>query len=290
MENKNYHWLILLVILFAVIAAWLSFPIFFEWLITKHFLIDPEKYGQKFGAVGDTYGSLNTLISSIALCAVAYSTWLQVTSLNETREINTKQLRLAKLAHDEQVKESRNAIFANKFYGLLNYKNEKLNQIKILYREDNNFKEISGLAAFDKLSSSFCQTLGENPNFYENKPINEINEHFKSIVANDFNNNVNALISYLFLYADLINLIKESDIDERDKTFYRNTIRNSMFQSEQIVYFWLSIFYANLYSALDSSHIFNQFYDEYFFKFALRFHNESHFFDSWWKKIFIKSN
>ncbi|SUU65828.1 Uncharacterised protein [Acinetobacter baumannii] len=29
MENKNYHWLILFVILIAVITAWLSFPIFF---------------------------------------------------------------------------------------------------------------------------------------------------------------------------------------------------------------------------------------------------------------------
>ncbi|HCW3744520.1 TPA: hypothetical protein OXK60_003040, partial [Acinetobacter baumannii] len=194
----------------SIICLWIAFPLIFKALIDSYKL--PENY-KDFGPFGDIYGSLNTLISSIALCAVAFSTWLQVTSLKDNKVANEIQVKLTKEAHDEQMRESRNAIFANKFYGLLNYKNEKLNQIKLLYKPDSNFIEISGFKAFEHLSRIFCVILSENPDFYKNKTLTQVNDHFRSIVAISFNNDVNALISYLYLYADLIILIKESDID-----------------------------------------------------------------------------
>ncbi|MDC4909060.1 hypothetical protein NQ998_18725, partial [Acinetobacter baumannii] len=220
MENKNYHWLILLAILFTVVAAWLSFPIFFEWLITKHFHINPEDYGKKFGAVGDTYGSLNTLISSIALCAVAYSTWLQVTSLKETREVNKLQIDLAEKNHLEQLNESRNAIFANQFYSLLNYKREKFNSIVLECRYPINQigeKKANGLVVMQILTTDFVTRLDEDPNFYENLNQLEIRTQFFEIGRQLFNDPISPVISYFFIYKNLISLIRDSEISDKDK-------------------------------------------------------------------------
>jgi hypothetical protein len=113
----------------SIICLWIAFPFLFKTLLS--FYSFPEKFNE-FGAFGDIYGSLNTLISSIALCAVAYSTWLQVTSLKESRRANEKQLSLARDSHIEQIKESKNAIFTSKFYGLLNLKNERFHQLCII--------------------------------------------------------------------------------------------------------------------------------------------------------------
>ena len=90
------------------------FPLIFSKII-GHTLGDLSLYGENLGSIGDIYGSLNTLVSSIALLAVAFTTYLQVISLKETRKANSKQLNLAKDAHDEQIKESRNAILLINF-------------------------------------------------------------------------------------------------------------------------------------------------------------------------------
>jgi len=285
MKSKNFHWLILLVILFAVIAAWLSFPIFFEWLITKHFLIDPEKYGQKFGAVGDTYGSLNTLISSIALCAVAYSTWLQVTSLNETREANTNQLRLAKQAHDEQVKESKNAIFTTKFYGLLNLKNEKFHHLGVSINGEHKsaydlFGEI-GLAFIDLLEGDWKDVEKLDKSILRNGYLETIAKYEKTVAQ---------IFSYFLIYGDILTLIKNSEQTEEDKRFFKTVLSNSMAGQEQMVILWMGAFYHEINVFLKDSDLIGQFYAEQYIPFARKFHRASHFGPEAWKKVFDKEN
>ncbi|WP_457970270.1 hypothetical protein [Acinetobacter calcoaceticus] len=285
MNKKNFHWLILLVILFAVIAAWLSFPIFFEWLITKHFLIDPEKYGQKFGAVGDTYGSLNTLISSIALCAVAYSTWLQVTSLNETREANTNQLQLAKQAHDEQVKESKNAIFTTKFYGLLNLKNEKFHHLGISINGEHKtpydiFAEL-GLSFIELLEGEWKDVEKLDKAIIKRGYLDTINKYEKSFAQ---------FFSYFLIYGDILTLIKSSELTEEDKKFFKTVLSNSMAGQEQIVILWLGAFYNEIIAFLEDSDLISQFYGELYFPFVRKFHRASHFGPELWKKVFDTEN
>ena len=119
-KNLPWGWILL------GVTLWFLFP----WIYSVLFSLiikNPEYYGDRFGAVGDIYGSLNTLISSIALCAVAFSTWLQVTSLKETRDSNAKQLNLAKEMHDAQIKESKYSNFINIYNSLMNYKLTKYN-------------------------------------------------------------------------------------------------------------------------------------------------------------------
>lgn len=293
MENKNYQWLISLVILFAVIAAWLNFPVFFEWLITKHFLIDPEKYGQKFGAVGDTYGSLNTLISSIALCAVAFSTYLQITSLNEARKDNKMQLELAEKSHDEQVKESRNAIFANKFYSLLNFKESKLNSVILTRKigmdpDFQEFEEVSALKAMEDLALEFHRIMSNSKNAYVSYYPGELLDEFEKSVDRLGYNSVNLLICYFHIYIDLLNLISTSNISENEIKFYKSVLSNSMNQYEQVLFFWISPMFGAF--DLRDSEIFNMFgYLEEFEDFALQFHDISHFKYDEWKNVFLEN-
>ncbi|MDC4894477.1 hypothetical protein NQ997_18635 [Acinetobacter baumannii] len=293
MENKNYHWLILLAILFTVVAAWLSFPIFFEWLITKHFHINPEDYGKKFGAVGDTYGSLNTLISSIALCAVAYSTWLQVTSLKETREVNKLQIDLAEKNHLEQLNESRNAIFANQFYSLLNYKREKFNSIVLECRYPINQigeKKANGLVVMQILTTDFVTRLDEDPNFYENLNQLEIRTQFFEIGRQLFNDPISPVISYFFIYKNLISLIRDSEISDKDKSFYLDVLCNSMFQEEQMVLFWIGPAFPDLNRSIENSYIFNQiWYDKNLKNYGLKFHKINNFRINSWIEAFQDS-
>lgn len=291
MENKNFHWLILLVILFAVIAAWLSFPVFFEWLITKHFHIDPEKYGQKLGAVGDTYGSLNTLISSIALCAVAYSTYLQITSLNEARKDNKMQLELAEKSHAEQVKESRNAIFANKFYSLLNFKEDKLKGIvlrkKIYNLEgEEEFKEVSALFAIHDLAATFHNILKYNPSKILECERNQIQASFYDIAMKDLKyETISLLISYFYIYTDLFNLLKNSNLDSEEINFYKSVLSNTISSYEQIVIFWIAPIITGL--DLDNSKLFSFYPDiDVFTPYAKKFHKFSHFKYESWEIIF----
>lgn len=292
MKNKNFHWLILLVILFAVISAWLSFPIFFEWLITKHFLIDPEKYGQKFGAVGDTYGSLNTLISSIALCAVAYSTYLQVTSLNESRELNNRQITLVKQTHDEQIIESKNAIFTNKFYSLLNFKKDKLNSISI-NREipfgdgGPRIVQETCVEVMDEMSIKFYNMLKENNKLYSGFSPKDLFTELQRVVKELHYKNISPLISYFHIYMDLCELIKSSSISEQEKVFFKSVLSNSMTQGEQIILFWMSPMFENI--VIKDSEIFTMFgYMEAFENYALEFHEESHFKNEDWKEFFLE--
>ncbi|WP_151988946.1 hypothetical protein [Acinetobacter oleivorans] len=286
MENKNYHWLILLVILLAVVAAWLSFPIFFEWLITKHFLINPEEYGKKFGAVGDTYGSLNTLISSIALCAVAYSTWLQVTSLQESRKVNEQQLNLAINNHQEQVRESRNAVFANQFYSLLNYKNEKFKELAFC---DKNGNKVKGYNFFKILTIELHKKIMVQ-NYSKIDEINEniIREYFEEVCKNLNNNELYyELFTYLEIYSALIKLINSSDLSQEDKNFYGDLLRTTVAGNEQLSIFLIAPMWERLYSEIRLVAFFNSFNrTEAYEKFALKFYSKGNFAVETWQKVF----
>ncbi|ABS90268.2 hypothetical protein [Acinetobacter baumannii] len=291
MENKNYHWLILFVILIAIITAWLSFPIFFEWLITKHFHINPEDYGKKFGAVGDTYGSLNTLISSIALCAVAYSTWLQVTSLKETREVNAKQLTLAKQAHDEQMIESQNAIFATKFYSLLNFKKDKLNALTIQKRVKNDENEWRlaqepGMQAIEIIANEFIKLNRKNNKLYIGVKGDDLFDAYRAVCSELNYGSVSSLVSYFYIYEDLCQLIRKSKISDEDRKFYKSVLSSSMTQAEQILLLWICPMFK---IDIEDSEIFTLIAcTEVFKEFAFEFHKSSHFKSVKWKDVFSK--
>lgn len=279
-----------LLILF-IFLIWVYFPFIFMnlmkwmgWLGT-----DLKGYGE-FGAIGDIYGSLNTFISSIALCAVAYSTWLQVTSLKETRESNIKQLELAEKIHDEQIQESRNAIFANQFYSLLNFKKDRLNNLSLVYGEvDANGEKITkfvpALHVIEDLSEKFIEILTNNNDEYKGLSNEILKNEFVYKYIDLGYGSISFLSSYFRIYSDLCSLIRNSELTKSEKDFYKSVLSNSMFLHEQILLFWIAPIINDF--DLENSEIFTLF-DQFteFKNFALQFHKASHFKSETWKEYF----
>jgi len=291
------------------ITLWFLFP----WIFSVFFNLiikNPKEYGENFGAVGDIYGSLNALISSIALCAVAYSTWLQVRSLKETRETNLKQLKLVEDSHNEQLNESRNAIFVNQFYSLLNYKKDKLNSIELNFiteeliekekdtsQNSDQFKsnknkkriKISGLSVIQKMVEEFNESLGYHPHTFTTFSIRELRDDFYRISKKKFDDPISPIISYLYIYKDLTELISRANIANEDREHFKSILRNSMFQEEQILLFWVSPIFLNFSSFLKDSELFNQFgINPGPCNYALQHHEKSHFYLKEWKDFFDK--
>ncbi|OTS02606.1 hypothetical protein CAT24_09095 [Acinetobacter pittii] len=261
----------------SIICLWVGFPFIFKLLIEAYKLPDDFK---DFGPFGDIYGSLNTLISSIALCAVAFSTWLQVTSLKETREATASQLA-----------EAKNVALSNQFYSLMTFKNEMLYQMKFQAKNNETqakehgkwTRDVNAMEALSLIANKFKKTIHSREKY--SKPAIRLN-HFENLMKNLFEEEVSQLISYFYIYGDLIRLINNADVDEKIKENLKSVLRNTMLQEEQIVLFWFASIFEELNNSLENSGLFNKFHYGFYRDFALKFHKESHFKSDSWKKVF----
>lgn len=286
-DVKIHSWLIFLTILLALLAFWCLYPIFFQWLIVTQFKINPKVYGDTFGAVGDTYGSLNTLISSFALAGVAYSAYLQVTSLKETRNATSRQLELAEKNHKEQLNESKNSQFTNQFYALLNYKAETFRSLTLQNGEEILFQN----QIMKKYINHFRDFTIENTKVGLDPLTSEmIRKEFVQFSAD--NNNENTffeLFSYFEIYASLFQLIEMYKLSKNKKHFYQMLVRQSMTHDEQLVLFFLSPASKRLMKGLKNSRIFYGFKLDNFIKFSCDFYDENYFLHSHHREL-LKSN
>lgn len=224
-KNLPWGWILL------GVTLWFLFP----WIYSVLFSViikNPEYYGDRFGAVGDIYGSLNTLISSMVLCAVAYSTTLQV-----------KELRLARKTYTDQLNESRYSNFTTNFYALLNHKNQNYKNLD----EKNKFgKIVDSQEIFTQISKEFFNL---NKGKWADKKFDQIDvkREFRSFVHNRVRSTLYIkLEAHFSIYADLNSLIQSSELSNIDKHFYLRLIANSMNIDEQISLVWLSSFNKEL--------------------------------------------
>lgn len=266
-------WLLLAGVL---VLIWLFFPTIFNWWALNIWNVPSTEIGKlgDLGSLGDIYGSLNTLISSIALCAVAFSTLLQVTSLKETREANDRQIKLAQQAHDAQIRESRYAVFVSMFNGLMSLKQTKLESLKIKNRE----REYIGFEIFNFLADSFSKSFDNTSNKVYLLSENEVkNYFFRTLKELNGGQKFYDLGSFFLLYENLLNLIYESDLDEKEKEYFKAAVRNSMSGAEQLTLFWMGAYSPKYKLFLKDSQLFSQFYSDKMMPFAIRFHDKSSF-------------
>ncbi|MFW2151878.1 hypothetical protein [Acinetobacter gyllenbergii] len=261
-------------ILFVLIPVWVFFPVIFN-AVTNFVLGDAQQeMGTKLGAVGDIYGGLNTFVSSIAFLAVALTTWLQVTALKENREANEKQFELAEKNHKEQIKETRYSIFSNMFYSLLNQKIERSKQIYF----NNSKGKIDLFEAFNMINKRFYLLLEAEWQVLDNITNEEIKKEFdKLMLEHNSNGQLANFYTYYLIYCDLLNLIHNSEIDEKDKIFFKKVLTNSMSIGEQISLLWISAFTSEIFISLNNSNLFDYFYHENLKNFVFKFHRKSHF-------------
>lgn len=255
------------------ITLWFLFPWIYS-VLFDFIIRNPESYGSRFGAVGDIYGSLNAFVSSVALCAVAYSTWLQVTSLKETREATARQLDLAEKNHKEQLRESQNSIFLNTFTTLLNQKNTTKQSLQVKVGEKFCNHEYLFIFMADKFAEKVDIEWKNLEHLTQEKILIEF---LKTANKCGQEENMSTLLTtYFFIYKSMINLIKNSYMNDEEKEFYFSILRNTMSLDEQITLMWLSSGMESIYKCLNGSGLlwFN-FEDRK--DFILKFQDKSHF-------------
>ncbi|HFG6933264.1 TPA: hypothetical protein ACGIKA_002888 [Acinetobacter baumannii] len=263
--SKNFTiWIGGLGWILLIITLWTVFPLifaFFSKILFNFTGLTPKYFGENYGAVGDIYGSLNTLISSLALCAVAYSTYLQI-----------KELRLSRQTYEDQLSESKYSNFTSLFYSLfnnkqLNYKNLVVKKDRTLYEADDIFvkngREIMRLIVYE--------WKGEIPDkeTVRKKYIDFNREEFGPFLTSQ-------LISYFSIYGDLFYLINKSDFLEQDKQFFKRLVINSMSNHEQGCLLWVSAFNSDINQNLKGSEIFKIGYSPEVLKFMKKFYDKSY--------------
>lgn len=254
-----------------IICVWIGFPFIFKTLLS--FYAFPEDFNE-FGAFGDIYGSLNTLISSIALCAVAFSTWLQVTSLKENRQVNIKQISLAQEAHDAQIRESRYAVFVSMFNALMALKQAKLESLVI----KNSTEKFVGFEIFNFLADAFTDSFYNKFENIDELNENKVKDHFyRTLTRLNEGKKFYDLGSFFLIYENLLRLIQDSNLDAEEKEYFRAAVRNSMSGAEQLTLFWMGAYSIHFKSFLKDSQLFSQFYGDKMMPFAIKFYDKSYF-------------
>lgn len=286
-----------LLCLVLVIITFLYFPPFFRLVAIDFWEIPLTVYKDgtvevvelaDLGSIGDIFGSLNSFISSIALCAVAFSTWLQVTSLRETRESNRKQLLLAQEAHDEQIKESQLSNFTNSFYALLNYKNSQ--HKNLVFENKIDGKTYNGSEVFRLFYNKFNLLLRTNWKDWEVDQFNKQNvkQEFDDYVLEAYGGYYPDIYTYFHVYVEILQLITTSKISNNEKKLYKNILINSMSLSEQVTLFWIGAYIVRVDIFIRGNRIFHQFYQPAYENFAFKFYDESCFATVTWKRIFSR--
>ncbi|WHA55251.1 putative phage abortive infection protein [Acinetobacter pittii] len=269
-RSKLIYVLLILVIFFI----WIYFPFIFMnlmkwmgWLGT-----DLKGYGE-YGAIGDIYGSLNTFISSIALCAVAFTTYLQVKSLEESRKSN-QEIQLA----------NEFTQFTSQFYNLLNYKNER---VKLLCLK-NGTDEIVGFEVFRAYHFEYLKVI---KNEWKEKCDGLESQDVQSmlrVVSKRLNKGKNyyELSNYFNLYTQIFSLIDNTNLNKVQRKFAIDLVRSTMTLSEQLIMFFIAPHKGRLFVALEDKEIFNTFFHKLYIPFAKNFYNESFFYIEPWKSVF----
>lgn len=95
----------------GLIVFWLFFPSAFNWWATNIWQIPNGQIDElaKLGPLGDIYGSLNTLFTSVTLVIVLYSAYLQRQANIDARVLMNKQLQQTKDDIEKQLKQASEA-------------------------------------------------------------------------------------------------------------------------------------------------------------------------------------
>lgn len=280
----------IMIMLLLLLFIWALFPLFFKWVMIG---IGSDKTNlSDFGTFGDIYGSLNTLFTSATLIIVMYSAYLQrqanndaaeaaITQLEQTKRISNLEIMKANDALLLQEKSTKDTNFANNFFNLLNYKEQRYNSLKAIM----DGKNVDADLIFFKIGRNFEETLHENirlmdePNFNLNQIISPV-ESYVDTFSIDCLDKVKA---YLSLYIGIIELIKNSHLTFKEKEPYFLLLSDSMRFHEQITLFGFGVANTRLNIALQNSHIFGNFYNKNTLKYAQKYYNKSCF----WSEDFV---
>lgn len=254
-----------------IFLIWTYFPFIFRFLMNWMGWIGTDLKGfSEFGAIGDIYGSLNTLISSLALCAVAYSTILQV-----------NELKLARQTYVDQLNEAKYSNFSALFYSLLQNKQQIFNNLKAESRSGGAY---IGQNLFAVLSTDFVKFLEETKHSQKDElkslSIKDVQRYFSSELMSEYKGSIySEVLTYFASYTNILNLISKADIKESDKVFFIGILRDGISIYEQVVLIAISSFDETLKLSLKNSKLIKAPFGGTIFLFIKKFHQADIFAD-----------
>ncbi|MDL2257097.1 putative phage abortive infection protein, partial [Bacteroidales bacterium OttesenSCG-928-I14] len=162
--NKKSSWLVPLLAFIACFGVWFLAPLLSHWYITVFYnfndivsnteiISESKTLLEKRALWGDSYGSINALISAFAFAGVIVSMYLQRKDLQLQRDSlgvqkdelirNTNELASQRQEFETQNKTMSLQRFENTFFNMLNLQQEIVSNLKFRYREkgvsrDNN--------------------------------------------------------------------------------------------------------------------------------------------------------
>lgn len=251
--NQFFYLLIKFIALLGIILFWVYFPSLYQLLVESTTNVKPE-IPSELNEIGDVYGSLNTLFSSLTLLIVMYSMFLQSKSNREISEATNKQMQIAEQNHQEQLKASRHATFTNMFHSLLQHKYEKFKQISVSTKDG----VLSGCEVTNLIAKEF--------HFLVQKKWMDIDQITKNDVDASFTYCVSKItkgkgyyqvFNYFYIYESIFKLMENEDLTPEDKEYFKDLVRNSMEVSEQITILWIASFSPDHRLFLNNSGIFS---------------------------------
>ena len=281
-----------------IFIVWITFPLIFKtWVFTL--IVKPPFTPLEFaslGPIGDIFGGLTAFFTSLTLIIVLYSAYLQrqankdareamseqlkqakeasAEQLKQAKESTRQQLELARDTHSSQIKETQYSIFSNIFYSLLNQKHERS---RVIFFEKDEQK-IDLYQMFEDVNAKIFSLVDNKWKDVSDITISDLKKEFDLLLVekNKFSQSPN-IYTYFLIYIDLFNLIRDSDLEENDKTFFKTVITNSMTIGEQLTFLWISAFTPILLDELKDTQVFDYFYHENLRSFVFKFHKKSHF-------------
>ncbi|HEE6163318.1 TPA: hypothetical protein R7Q74_002695 [Acinetobacter baumannii] len=290
-----------------ILILWITFPLIFkEWIFTL--LVKPPFTPEAFatlGPIGDIFGGLTALFTSATLIIVMYSAYLQreanrdarramAEQLKQARDATAKQLiqarrstqeqlELAQKTHEAQLAESKLTNFSNAFYTLLNYKQSRLHSMKVTTPKGAIEPEVIFLEMTKKFLKKLEDWKDENLKNLTRKEVDDEYDNETVLLYDSATVGVE-LASYYFLYNDLFDLIKQSDLTDEQITFFRNIIFNSMTIIEYYNLIWLSTNLKELSSMIKRHSMFDKLTAEALIPFIEEFHGKGSTAKSKWYK------
>lgn len=236
--SRFIKYLTIIIVIFLIIITILNFQYI-------GILFIDEIYGKyptlnKLSAFGDSFGSINTFISSFALIGVIWSVIMQKKELQLQREElrkTTEELHSQKEEFEQQNKTARYQRFDNTFFQLLNNQREKIQDLHISFTNLHEVfvSEDEKYDGRDVFKNILFHRLPNNRLSTNLIPLVNAKQAWEGYYSYYY-----ASISTLY-FKGLLHLLEyissSSIIDESDKEFYANIVRTSLSKNELITLF-----------------------------------------------------
>ncbi len=226
----------------AVLFVWSIYPFLMDYMAGPSPITvsdgspDPDVHRQAYlGAIGDSFGALNTLFSGLAFAGIIISIFLQSKELKETREEvknQGEQLKSQAETMDRQLAVMDKQAFETTFFQMLKLHQDVVGAV--VYGRKNS--QISGLSAIHEMAKN----LMNEQNGIKRSELScvETKSSILECYMKFYGENESRLGHYFRNLYHILKLVDGHDLEEGEKKFYVNVVRSQLSNSDFILLFY----------------------------------------------------